>query len=198
MKSEYKEFIGIYDDVYPDGYCQHLIAEFDRMESFGSGSNRIQSEGAQRHFKNDHQINMSLKGHEVNPFQGTNAVDLFFNGLQACYDEYTSVFSTLQNDKIRATVMKMQRTGPGGGYHVWHSEQGNGDHANRVIVYMLYLNTLDPHEAGETEFLYQKERRNPKENQMIIWPAAFTHVHRGNAVFGDRSKYIVTGWFYYD
>lgn len=198
MKSEYKGFIGVYSDVYPEGYCQHLISEFDRMEASGAGCNRIQSEGAKRHKKNDHQIGMSFKGHDARPFDGKNIVDMFFDGLQRCYEEYISVFSSLTEGKIRATSMKMQRTSPGGGYHIWHSEQGNDDHANRVLVYMLYLNTLEPHEAGETEFLYQKERYNPTENQMIVWPAAYTHTHRGNTVLGERSKYIATGWFYYD
>ena len=141
---------------------------------------------------------MSLRGHDTIDFQDRNIVDVFFNGLQQCYEDYISIFSTLQDGKVRATAMKMQRTAPGGGYHIWHAEQGNNNHANRVLVYMLYLNTLEPKEAGETEFLYQKERYNPTENQMLLWPAAYTHTHRGNAVFGERSKYIVTGWFYYD
>lgn len=198
MKIEYKQFIGVYSDVYPDGFCQHLISEFDRLEFAGAGSNRIQSEGAKRHVKNDYQIGMSLKGHNIEPFQDCNPVNMFFDGLQKCYEDYTSMFSSLQDGNIRATVMKMQRTGPGGGYHVWHGEQGPGEHANRVLVYMLYLNTLEPHEAGETEFLYQKERYQPLENTMIIWPASYTHTHRGNTVLGEKSKYIVTGWFYYD
>jgi hypothetical protein len=37
-----------------------------------------------------------------------------------------------------------------------------------------------------------------EENLMLIWPAAYTHAHRGNPVYGKNSKYIVTGWFYYD
>ena len=94
--------------------------------------------------------------------------------------------------------MKMQRTSPGGGYHVWHGEQGNNTHADRVLVYMLYLNSLSPEEAGETEFLYQQTRLRPQENTTIVWPAAYTHAHRGNVVHGDNAKYIVTGWFYYD
>jgi hypothetical protein len=198
MKVDYKDFIGVYDGVYPEGYCQHLISEFDRLEQSGAGSNRVQSEGAQRHIKNDHQIGMAFKGHATQPFNGSNIVDMFFEGLQKCYDDYVQTFSTLQDQRIRGTIMKMQRTEPGGGYHVWHSEQGNGDFSNRVLVYMLYLNTLAPEEAGETEFLYQKERYNPTENQMLIWPASYTHTHRGNPVFGERSKYVVTGWFYYD
>jgi len=32
----------------------------------------------------------------------------------------------------------------------------------------------------------------------LLWPASYTHAHRGNPVFGEQSKYVVTGWFYYD
>ena len=198
MNVKYNEFIGIYDNVYPEGYCQHLISVFDEMETSGVGANRIKSEGAKRHQKNDYQIGFSLRGQGVELFNGASPVAMFFDGLQKCYEDYISMFSTLSDGKIRATTMKLQRTAPGGGYHIWHCEQNSGDQANRALVYMLYLNTLQPNEAGETEFLYQKERYNPTENQMLIWPASYTHTHRGNAVFGERSKYVVTGWFYYD
>ena len=198
MKAEYKQFIGVFKDVYSEGYCQHMISEFDRLADSGAGNNRIKSENAKRHVKNDYQISLCFKGHETVPFEGHNVVDVFFDGLQRCYEDYTSTFSSLKDANIRATVMKMQRTDPGGGYHVWHAEQGNGDHANRGLVYMLYLNTLDKEQAGETEFLYQQERYHPEENTMIIWPASYTHTHRGNTVFGNRSKYIITGWFHYD
>lgn len=198
MNAEYKNFIGLYSNVYPEGYCQHLISQFDAMEAKGAGANRIKSENAPRHIKNDHQISLSLKGHNIENFNGDSVTDVFFDGLQRCYEDYVSKFSVLKEGSIRATTVKMQRTAPGGGYHVWHGEQGKGEHASRVLVYMLYLNTLDPSQAGETEFLYQQERYRPIENTMVIWPAAYTHAHRGNTVFGNNSKYIVTGWFFYD
>jgi len=198
MKAEYKDFIGVYSNVYPEGYCQHLIEQFEVMEKNGAGANRIKSEGASKHVKNDYQISLNLRGHALERFDNADSVSIFFDGLQKCYDDYAAQFSVLQHQQIRATVMKMQRTSPGGGYHVWHGEQGNGEHASRVLVYMLYLNTLEPEEAGETEFLYQQERYRPTENTIILWPAAYTHVHRGNTVFGQKSKYIVTGWFYYE
>lgn len=198
MNIKYEDFIGIYSNVYPDGYCQHLINEFERLEQGGAGSNRQKSEGASAHIKNDFQIGLQINNHNVLPFQDHNSVDLFFDGLQSCYNDYTEKFSTLKDGKIRATVMKMQRTSSGGGYHVWHGEQGPGSHANRVVVYMLYLNTLPQENCGETEFLYQQKRYTPTENTMILWPAAYTHAHRGNPVYGDAAKYIVTGWFYYD
>jgi hypothetical protein len=199
MNVEYFEHIALYKDVYPEGYCQHLISEFNRLEEEGVGSNRQNSENAFKHVKDDHQIGLNLRNHNLILFNEQNPERLFFDGLQKCYDAYTSKYSVLRdNGNIRATTMKMQRTGPGGGYHVWHGEQGPNTHANRVVVYMLYLNTILPEEGAETEFLYQKKRFSPVENTMVIWPAAYTHAHRGNPVLGNTHKYIITGWFYYD
>lgn len=198
MRIEHKDFIGVYSDVYPEGYCQHLINEFERLTQSGAGYNRQQGENALKHSKNDLQLELNFGVHTAAEFNDAPATRVFFDGLQRCYDIYTEEFSILKQGKIAGTAMKMQRTDPGGGYHVWHCEQGNGDHAERVLVYMLYLNTLTEEEAGETEFLYQQRRLKPTENTMVVWPAGFTHAHRGNTVFGQRSKYIVTGWFYYE
>jgi hypothetical protein len=198
MISNYENFIGIYDDVYPAGYCEHLISEFDRLENNNVGTNRQKSERVKKHIKDDYQIYINGKNIYIEPFEEQNSADLFFDGLQKCYNNYTEKYSILKDGNIRGDAMKMQRTAAGGGYHIWHSEQGEGPHANRVLAYMLYLNTLPLENAGETEFLYQQKRFNPIENRFIVWPAAYTHAHRGNAVFGEQSKYIVTGWFYYD
>jgi len=198
MNIEYKDFIGTYSDVYPAGYCEHVIDEFETLAVSGAGANRIQSEKASRSFKDDYQISLNFKGHNLAPFDNTNVIDIFFNGLQKCYEKYAENYAILKNGSIRGSIFKMQRTDPGGGYHVWHGEQGPGESASRVLVYMLYLNTLEPENAGETEFLYQQRRINPTKNRMVLWPASFTHAHRGNTVYGQKSKYIVTGWFYYD
>ena len=56
---------------------------------------------------------------------------------------------------------------------------------------MMYLNDVD--DGGETEFLYQKKRIRPKQGRVLIFPAGFTHTHRGNPpLSGD--KYILTSW----
>lgn len=193
-----KGFITQYTNVYPEGYCQYLIDEFERLVKNGAGYNRRQAEGAPKHAKNDLSYEFNIRMHGNSPFEERSMVDVFFDGLQRCFEQYTEEFSILKNAKIHASVMKMQRTDPGGGYHIWHSEQNSGPQANRALVYMLYLNTLSKDAAGETEFLYQQVRIPPQENTMVLWPAAYTHTHRGNTVFGNNSKYILTGWFYYE
>lgn len=198
MKIEHKDFIGIYRNVYPEGYCDHLISEFERLVSSGAGVNRQRGEGAPKHVKNDMQLGLNFGVHSVAAFHDQSTEQIFFKGLQRCFEDYTEHYSILKQNKINATAMKMQRTSPGGGYHVWHCEQNGGNHAERVLVYSLYLNDISDADGGETEFLYQRLRVKPEKNTMVLWPAAFTHAHRGNTVLGDESKYIVTGWFYYE
>lgn len=192
---ELDNFIGVYKDVYPDGYCAHVISEFERLVKDGAGANRQQSEGVGKHFKDDMQLELNVGMQPTQPFNGCWINSIFFEGLQRCYNDYVEKYSILKDVNIKTHNMKMQRTSPGGGYHVWHAEHGPDDFSNRVLVYMCYLNTLPKGSAGETEFLYQQQRLEPVENTMILWPAGFTHTHRGNTVFGKTPKYIITGWF---
>ena len=157
-------FIGIYKDVFEEGYCEHLISEFNRLKGEGAGFDRNNGEGAPSHVKNDYSMGLNIKSHTAIPFNGADTADIFFNGLQACYQRYTSQYSVLSSERINADTMKIQCTSPGGGYHVWHGEQGNGAHANRALVYSLYLNTIPPDAGGETEFLYHRLRVRPEKN----------------------------------
>jgi hypothetical protein len=65
MNIKHKEFIGFYHELFPAGYCQYLIAEFNRLEEGGIGSNRQRGEGAHKHVKDDYQI--GLKSQKPQP-----------------------------------------------------------------------------------------------------------------------------------
>jgi hypothetical protein len=196
MNAQYNQFIGMYNNVYQDGFCNHMISEFDRVLSQGLCGNRQDIDGTTKTTKQDNFYFLNLKQHVLSPFNDDGVLPVFMNGLQRCFDDYVTEYDILKDVDLKCSSVKMQKTIPGAGYHVWHSEQGNGPDSARCLVYSLYLNDIE--EAGETEFLYQKLRIPPKENSMVIWPAAFTHTHRGNVVHGTKSKYIITGWFYLD
>ena len=87
--------------------------------------------------------------------------------------------------------IKLQKTPIKGGYSVWHSEQGPGGSATRAISWLLYLNDVE--EGGETEFLYQGFRQKATKGTLVIWPASYTHTHRGNPPYSN-DKYVITGW----
>ena len=198
---EQHEGIRIYEDVYEAGYCEHIIKQFDILETEGVGRSRVGD--APEHMKKDLAIFgdavVDTDNHGLAHFNGEPARQLYFKGLQACYDDYSDAFSVLKdNGRISCKTMKIQKTVPGGGYHVWHYEQGPDEQSKRVLTFLLYLNTLPTDCGGETEFLYQRKRYSPIANRLIMFPAAFTHTHRGNMVLTGDPKYIITGWFCYD
>jgi len=84
----------------------------------------------------------------------------------------------------------IQYYGEGQGYKVLHCEHEN--HANamyRILAWMIYLNDA---QSG-TYFPHQDITLTPKEGDLWVWPAFWTHAHRGiTPNIGD--KYIATGW----
>lgn len=77
-----------------------------------------------------------------------------------------------------------------GGFKKWHHEVASLKAVHRHLVFMTYLNDV---EDGGTEFLYQKIKTNAEKGLTLIWPAIWTHTHRG-IVSKTKEKYIVTGW----
>lgn len=83
---------------------------------------------------------------------------------------------------------------PNGGYFSWHTERISAEHpvTSRHLVFMTYLN--DVTDGGETEFAIQGVKVQPRKGLTLIWPADWTHTHRG-LPSPTQTKYIVTGWF---
>tara|TARA_R100001443_G_scaffold99346_1_gene106470 strand:- start:708 stop:1289 length:582 start_codon:yes stop_codon:yes gene_type:complete len=108
-----------------------------------------------------------------------------------CIDDYVQRFSVLDSSKFLVYDVKLKKVPSGGGFHSWHYENGSMISASRMFVIQLYLN--DGFEGGETEFLYQNLREEAVAGDVVIFPAGYTHVHRGNPPIGG-TKYTVTSW----
>ena len=111
--------------------------------------------------------------------------------LKVCIDEYVNMFSLLQQAEFAVYDCKLKKIPSGGGFHSWHYENGSYISAPRSFVIQVYLN--DEFDGGETEFLYQNLREEAITGDVIIFPAGFTHVHRGNPPIGG-TKYLATTW----
>lgn len=59
------------------------------------------------------------------------------------------------------------------------------------MAFIVYLNDVEG--GGETEFLYLGRRVSPVQGRLVIFPAGYTHTHRGNPPLSGE-KYILTGW----
>ena len=78
----------------------------------------------------------------------------------------------------------------GEGFGKLHCElQGMG---NRLLAWMIYLNDA----ACGTDFPYQNMITPAVEGTCVIWPAGFTHAHRG-VTPNKGYKVIATGWCQY-
>lgn len=205
MKGEFTDFIGIWENHVPKFVCDKLIKhiEYCLEEASHNGGDVPDSlkdpsldedwgimKGTTQ-FRNG---NLGRKDFSVMLNYSSSQLCSEMNQyLHACFLDYIREYGQLTATPLISTDSKLQKTMPEGGYHVWHSESSGYEMAQRVLVWMIYLNDLPDGEA-ETEFLYQHKRIKPKRGTCVIWPAGFTHVHRGNPVYSEN-KYILTGWY---
>ena len=108
-----------------------------------------------------------------------------------CSDHYINEYTQLGTNDFWMSPAKVQITNPSEGFHGWHYDNAGFFVGMREFVIITYLN--DVPEGGETEFLYQQVRVKPEMGKTVIFPAAYTHMHRGNPPIGG-SKYIATTW----
>ena len=187
------DFIGVFDGAFPEELLDKFIHYYNELEQ--NGLVKARSEYVKKpsaHIVDDSAFDL-LTGpwHQGLPIHYINHefVTCFWG---FCYPEYCKKYSILNDfPEHKIYDMKIQKTKPGQGYHIWHSEATNRENCNRLFAFMLNLNDVD--EGGETEFLYLKKRIKPQRNRLLIWPAGFTHTHRGNQPLSGE-KYIITGW----
>ena len=122
----------------------------------------------------------------------------YISFLEQCLEDYQKDFEILKynnNLKILETF-NIQHYKPGEGFPDWHYEfvPGVQPYVDRVLVFMTYLNDV---EDGGTDFAYQQLNTKASKGVTLIWPAYFTHTHRGQ-ITDKQEKTIVTGWFSHD
>ena len=120
--------------------------------------------------------------------------DKYRKHLQQCIESYQKKYIAIQqyvNFNIAQPYL-IQHYPKGGGFKNWHFENaGHPQIIKRKLVFMTYL--YDVPNAG-TDFKYQKLRTPCKKGLTLIWPAEFTHTHKG-VITKQHEKTIVTGWF---
>lgn len=189
MNVRIDKFVGIFENAFSKEYCEGLIKDYDTAIKAGYGLTRQDNEIFSKLQKADTQLYNTLDNIQI-PITNIAAFNEVFWGK--CYPIYEKEFPPLKDSGRHSSyAFKMQRTNLSEGYHIWHYEANDKTVCNRLLVWMLYLNDVD--EGGETEFLYQSMRIKPKQGTLVIWPAAFTHTHRGNPPLSNP-KYVVTGW----
>ena len=140
-------------------------------------------------------VDITIKPNEI-VLPGNEVFKAYFEELFTCYKNYIKEWPFLESlaQKTEIGPFNLQRYNPGQHFKVIHSERVSIDSSHRIFAFMTYLN--DVKEGGSTYFSHYDLEIQPKKGLTLIWPAEWTHAHRGN-IIKEGSKYIITGWIYF-
>ena len=176
-------FIEIYDDIILPEECDLLIKKFNNVDitrkvfTSQSAAKKVGTTlycGFTDSLYDDFNI----------PLQKSLNV-----GLERYRNKYPCLETSSKWDIDAA--YNVQKFADGGGYFTLHCEQDDIQ-PSRMLVWMIYLNDA----LSGTEFPNQDTVIQPKKGRMVVWPAAWTHSHKG-VTPNKGDKYMATGWCSY-
>lgn len=192
-------FIGIYDDVIPDYFIKTLMDYYKSFPEFhhkGVVSSITGGPVVDEYVKQS----TDLSSYDLPGTYKDKVVGYVQSALNKYIDTYPDSnkgagFSMREN-------FNFQHYEPSGGFKEWHCEVSQNPLKRfglRHLVWMTYLNTVeDPDDeyGGGTEFYHQNVKVKAVKGRTVIWPAGWTHTHRG-IVSKTQEKFILTGWYNY-
>ena len=182
------DFIEIYDDALSQKECEILINQFEKSDEKDVGRT---TGGYAPDQKKCMQLSVDLNDRSV-------ISTVVKPNLISCIKQYREKYrdhlyqTSAWNLYHEASFQKYD--GEEDGYKVWHCEHHPTPEccSKRIMAWMFYLNDA---KCG-TEF-YDRPTIKAKRGRCVIWPAFWTHLHRG-VIPNIGLKYIVTGWISYD
>ena len=174
--------------IDPLSLCDDLINHFERNVSRQRMG--ITSGGQNLDVKD--RLDISIHPKQLNE-PGNEVFVIYMNSLFSCYKDYLTQWPPLKGigERLEVGMFNLGRYNPGQHFQGIHSERSGLDTLHRVLAWMTYLNDVE--DGGETYFINYDLNIRPQKGLTIIWPADWTHAHKGNIVL-DGSKYMITGW----
>ena len=184
-------FVEIYDNVLTKKECDILINQFENSPSRTEG--KIFS-GDTNQLEVVPSVKKCMELPDMQFSNGTIIDSIISTGLQQPITKYCLKYPQLQDMcewKVDDIYTFKKYESKDDGYKEWHTEHGPPPTANRVLVWMFYLNNA---QSG-TDFM-NFSTVSAKRGRCIIWPAFWTHYHR--STLNKGLKYIISGWMSFD
>ncbi|WP_413678630.1 2OG-Fe(II) oxygenase [Prochlorococcus sp. MIT 0916] len=180
-------FIGSWT-IEPISICDDLISYFELNIS----KQKSGIAGSSLNLDIKDSVDITIKPKEI-ILPGNGAFKLYFDQLFECYKDYVEDWTFLEqiSDRLEIGSFNLQRYKPGQHFKKLHTERLSLDSLHRIFAFMTYLN--DVQEGGSTFFSHYDLEIQPQKGLTLIWPAEWTHAHKGN-ILKEGSKYIITGW----
>ena len=171
-------------EALPGFLCQDMIARFEAHENEQYEGRIGQTRHQDQSIKRTTDLVVSGKPH------WKDVDNNLFRSLGLALKEFREAFPYFKGP-FKDMGYQIQRYLPGE-YYQWHIDGGSHEFAERQLVALWYLNTVDG-PGGETEFLFQDVKVKPEEGKLVLFPPFWTHEHR--AVRLEQGvKYIATTW----
>ena len=182
------DFIEIYDHALSQKECEILINHFEKSNEVQYGLIADGSYYPDR--KKCLQIKLDLNDSSPSSNIVREKLSLYLNQYRK---KYSLELENTQHWNFFPYAAFQKYDGKEDGFKTWHCEHGDGESdSKRIMAWMFYLNDA---KCG-TEF-YNSPTIKAKRGRCVIWPAFWTHVHKG-VTPNIGLKYIVTGWISYD
>ena len=182
-------FIEVFDNALSTEECRYIINYMNTSDLMKPGFVKgPEGPCVDKRYKDSTEMGMDIR--DKNPINDIIGISLHHQIEK--YKELHPQLAELERWGVRETY-NLQKYKPNQGYFGLHCEnEGPNFGITRVLVWMFYLNTVT--DDGGTYFDNYDLTMNAVEGRCVIWPAYWTHMHRG-IVSKTESKYIVTGWF---
>ena len=137
------DFIGVFDDALNKEHCEELIKIYEDSAELNFAISR-KDMGVEKIHQDNNLVFIGSKKY-VND-------DLFFDAVQPSiqqfvntawksYTEYAKkygVLSSLASHRFYDSI-KIQKTKPAEGYHVWHCEHDNRKNGSRLLLSLIHI-----------------------------------------------------------
>lgn len=182
-------FIGSWT-MSPLSICDELIAYFESNKN--KQKKGVTGAGLHLDAKNSTDISITPKDMKL---PGNEIFEEYFHKLYSCYQDYVTEWPFLATfaENLQISTFNLQRYQSGQHFQKLHTERSSLADLHRVFAWMTYLNDVDQEYGGSTLFSHYDLAIQPRKGLTLIWPAEWTHAHKGN-VLKANNKYIITGW----
>tara|TARA_A100001011_G_C14299247_1_gene839976 strand:+ start:624 stop:1232 length:609 start_codon:yes stop_codon:yes gene_type:complete len=185
--SEKISFVGAWN-IQNNNLCSKIIDFFENNKKFHQKG--LASKGIDEKVKKSTDLSI-----EPRSLKTDDCADLknYFDHLYNCYEDYKIQWPFLTNNFqiVDIPTFNIQKYNKGDHFSGLHSERDGISTMYRVFAWMTYLNDVE--DGGETYFEHFKLKIKPETGKTLIWPAEWTHAHKGE-VLNFGKKYIITGW----
>jgi len=177
----------------PLSICDELITYFESNQN----KQKRGTSGVGKNLDIKNSIDITVSPKEIK-LPGNEVFEKYFHNLFSCYKDYVLQwpFLSVFPENLQVGKFNLQRYQSGQHFQSMHAERTSLETLHRVFAWMTYLNDVDVKEGGSTFFSHYGLEVQPRKGLTLIWPAEWTHAHKGNLLNAD-SKYIITGWMHF-